>query len=166
MNVGNVESVGYILPELLLVLTIVTVFLADLVVSAKERLGEIALAGAAVSLLAVSFLMGTPDQWLFTRMIVQDQFAVFFKLIFAAAAMAAIWMSLESKEITGANQGEYYGLRDVAASIWTYLATPQTLTELCERISAEYDVASEACRPDVAHFLDELVAKKLIDAVA
>jgi len=110
MNLGNLPSLGYILPELILVVTILAVFIADLVVREKERLGELALAGAALSLLAVARLASTPGGWLFSKMIVQDPFGVFFKVIFALAAMAAIWMSLDSKEITGPNQGEYYGL--------------------------------------------------------
>jgi len=110
MSLDSVHSLGYILPEILLVLTILAVFIADLVVTEKERLGELALAGTALSLLAVSRLAGTPDAWLFSKMVVHDPFAIFFKVIFALAAMAAIWMSLGSKEIKGPNQGEYYGL--------------------------------------------------------
>jgi NADH-quinone oxidoreductase subunit N len=109
MTFNSVQSLIYILPELILTATILAVFIADLVVTNKERVGEIALVGTALSLLAVSRLVGVPDGWLFGRMIVQDPFTVFFKVIFALAAMAAIWMSLGSKEVN-ANQGEYYGL--------------------------------------------------------
>ncbi len=110
MSIGNLASLTYILPELLLVLTILVVFLADLVVREKERLGEIALAGTALSLLSVAVAAKSPECWLFSKMMVQDPFAVFFKVLFALSAMAAVWMSLGSKEIKGANQGEYYGL--------------------------------------------------------
>src|SRR5256885_1198100 len=110
MSLGNLESLRYILPELLLVATILVVFIADLVVREKERLGEIALAGAALSLLAATRSAGGPSCWLFSKMMVQDPFAIFFKVLFALSAMAAVWMSLGSKEIKGANQGEYYGL--------------------------------------------------------
>lgn len=64
----------------------------------------------------------------------------------------------------GVDQGEYYGLRDVAASIWQHLAEPRTTTELCRLISAEYDVAPDACRPDVSAFLDDLLARRLVTA--
>ena len=110
MNPDNVQSLSYILPELILVVTILAVFIIDLVVREKERLGEIALAGTALSLLAVARLASTPGAWLFSRMVVQDPFAVFFKVIFALAALAAIWMSLGSKEIAKTSGGEYYGL--------------------------------------------------------
>jgi NADH-quinone oxidoreductase subunit N len=109
MILNSVHSLGYILPELILVATILAVFIADLVVTDKDRVGELALAGVALSLFAVSRLVGVPDGWLFGKMIVQDPFTLFFKVIFALAALAAIWMSLGSKEIT-TNQGEYYGI--------------------------------------------------------
>ena len=64
--------------------------------------------------------------------------------------------------IMGQEQGEYYGLRNVAASLWTHLAEPRTLEELVELVTAEYDVAPETCRPDIVTFLDELVAKELV----
>jgi len=110
MNLDSIHSLGYILPELLLVLTILVIFVVDLVATDKAWLGDVALAGTALSLLAVSRLTGAPAGWLFSKMIVQDQFAVFFKVLFALAALSAVWMSLDSREIKGPNQGEYYGL--------------------------------------------------------
>lgn len=64
----------------------------------------------------------------------------------------------------GQDQGEYYGLRDVAASIWQHLAEPRTTDELCALVAEEYDVTAAACRHDVVAFVDELVAKSLVDA--
>jgi hypothetical protein len=63
----------------------------------------------------------------------------------------------------GHEQGEYYGLRDVAASIWQHLAEPRTAEELCALVADEYDVTAAACRDDVAAFLDELVDKALVE---
>ena len=65
----------------------------------------------------------------------------------------------------GQEQGEYYGLRDVAASIWQHLAEPRTTEELCALVADEYAVTADACRDDVAAFLDELSGKDLIDTV-
>lgn len=62
----------------------------------------------------------------------------------------------------GQEQGEYYGLRDVAASIWQHLDAPKSLEDLVVLISAEYDVSPETCRGDIAEFLGELTAKKLV----
>ena len=127
MSLNNIQSLRYILPELLLVLTILVVFIADLVVREKERLGEIALAGTALSLLAVTRLTGAPECWLFSKMMVQDPFALFFKVLFALSAMAAVWMSLGSKEIKGANQGEYYGLLISSTLGMYFMATAANL---------------------------------------
>lgn len=62
----------------------------------------------------------------------------------------------------GLEQGEYYGLRDVAASIWQHLAEPRTTDELCALVAEEYDVAAADCRDDVAAFLGELLDRSLI----
>jgi hypothetical protein len=66
----------------------------------------------------------------------------------------------------GQEQGEYYGLRDVAASIWQHLAEPRTLDELCTLVADEYAVTAAACRADVVAFLDELLAKALVRPAA
>ncbi len=110
MDLGNFDSLGYILPELILVGTIITVLLADLFVDDKDRLGEIALAGTALALFGLAMVNGNQPGWLFSRMIVHDPFAVFFKMVFGLSALAAIWMSLGSVEVRGMNRGEYYGL--------------------------------------------------------
>ncbi len=64
----------------------------------------------------------------------------------------------------GLEQGEYYSLRDVAASLWQHLEEPRTLDELCDLIAGEYDVTASACREDVAAFLQDLTAKSMVDA--
>lgn len=63
----------------------------------------------------------------------------------------------------GLEQGEYYGLRGVAASVWQHLAQPRTLDALCALVSAEYDVDPAGCRADVRRFLDELAGKRLVE---
>ncbi len=62
----------------------------------------------------------------------------------------------------GQDQGEYYGLREVAASIWEHLAEPRTAGELCALVAHEYDVTAAGCHDDVVGFLDELLAKQLV----
>ena len=127
MNFSNAQSVGYIIPEVILVLAIVAIFIADLVVTEKKRLGQIALGGGFLSLLALWRLAGAPDGWLFSRMIVHDPFALFFKVIFAFAAMSVVWMSLGSREIKGVNQGEYYGLLLSSALGMYFMASANNL---------------------------------------
>ena len=64
----------------------------------------------------------------------------------------------------GQEQGEYYGMRDVAASIWHHLAEPRTLDELVTLVCEEYTVTAEDCRDDIVAFLDDLLGRKLVSA--
>ena len=99
MSFDNIQSLPYLVPELLLTVTLIAIFIGDLAIANKQRLGEIALVGTAMALVALSRLSSWPDGWLFNRMIVHDQFAVFFKLIFALATVATVLMSLSSNEV-------------------------------------------------------------------
>lgn len=121
MSLGSVESLAYIYPEGVLVLSILVIFVVDLFVKEKEQLGYIALVGATFALVLTSGLslfgyqlitglQGWGEGWLFHRMMVIDNFAIFFKIILSLSAVGAIWMSLGSAEIKGPNQGEYYGI--------------------------------------------------------
>jgi hypothetical protein len=62
----------------------------------------------------------------------------------------------------GQEQGEYYSLRDVAASLWQHLAEPRTLDELAVLVAQEYAITTDQCRADIAAFLEELLGKDLV----
>ena len=62
----------------------------------------------------------------------------------------------------GQDQGEYYSLRDVAASLWNHLEQPRTVAELSDLVAAEYAIEPSACRADIEAFLAELTAKDLV----
>jgi hypothetical protein len=62
----------------------------------------------------------------------------------------------------GQEQGEYYSLRDVAASLWEHLAEARTLDELAVLVAAEYSITADECRDDIAVFLEELRSKDLV----
>lgn len=62
----------------------------------------------------------------------------------------------------GQEQGEYYSLKDVAASVWEHLEQPRTVAELSDLVAAEYEVSAADCRPDIEAFLDELLGKDLV----
>ena len=107
MNLGSVDSLAYFYPEGILILTILVIFVADLVVKDKEQLGYIALVGATLALVftsGLSFfghrfiagLQGWGEGWLFHRMVVLDNFAIFFKVVLALSVVGALWMSLGS----------------------------------------------------------------------
>lgn len=116
------QSLAYILPEILLGATLIAVVLADLLVRQKDRLGELAIVGVAASLFALARVSRWDSAYLFARMIAHDPFAVFFKVVFALAAVAAIWMSLGSKEVRRVSQGEYYGMLLASAVGMYFLA--------------------------------------------
>jgi hypothetical protein len=65
--------------------------------------------------------------------------------------------------ILGAQAGEYFGLNEVGARIWSLLQQPTRVSTLCDIIVSEYDVARETCIRDVLELLGELDDKGLID---
>jgi hypothetical protein len=46
------------------------------------------------------------------------------------------------------------------------MGEPQTVSEICARLVAEYDVPPEVCESEVLAFLSELAEQKIIDVVA
>jgi NADH-quinone oxidoreductase subunit N len=109
MDLKNIGSLSYFLPELILSGTILLIIVLDLL-RAKQRLALIALAGSAAALIATFDLYSAQAGWLFHRMMVLDNFSLFFKVFALAAAILCILMSLGSNEIKQVYQGEYYAL--------------------------------------------------------
>jgi NADH-quinone oxidoreductase subunit N len=123
---GTTESLAFFLPELALCGAILAVVLVDLAVGSARRgdvgewPGSVALlgAGAAIVLtlglpsLGLRGLIDAPVRtWLFGRMLVVDEFSIFFKVLLGLALLAVVWMSLGSREVRGRpNEGEYYTL--------------------------------------------------------
>lgn len=66
----------------------------------------------------------------------------------------------------GVDQGEYYAVKGVAATLWRHLAEPRDLDTLCALVAEEYDVTPDACRADVAAFLQQLSGKGMVVAAA
>lgn len=59
--------------------------------------------------------------------------------------------------------GAYYGLDKVGARIWELLRSPVTVPELCDHVTAEFDVERGRCESDVRALLSELADAGLID---
>jgi NADH-quinone oxidoreductase subunit N len=108
MDLGNVASLRYFFPELLLAVGTLAIILIDLVIKDKSRLGDIALIFAAGALLLIGLEPDSSGAWLFHRMIVLDSFAVFFRALIALAGVVAVWMSIGSAEVRNVQEGEYY----------------------------------------------------------
>jgi NADH-quinone oxidoreductase subunit N len=109
-TLGNVASLAYSLPEIVLGAAVVLLFLLDLVVKRKETLGDIALVALAVVVVLTARLLWGDSAALFNGAVVVDGFALFFKLLLALAAFAAVWMSLGSREIQRNGTGEYWAV--------------------------------------------------------
>ncbi len=110
MELGNVASLAYFLPELLVTFGILAIVLIDLGIKTKSLIGYLALAVAIGALIKIIAEAGTPAASLFNRMIVFDSFAMFFRALIAIAAVIAVWMSIGSNEVKSCDQGEYYAI--------------------------------------------------------
>ena len=55
--------------------------------------------------------------------------------------------------------GTYYGFDPVGTRIWTLLKEGRTRSEICARLTEDFDVSVEQVEADVARFLDELVER-------
>jgi len=123
----NAQSLAYFLPETLLTVGAMAIFMLDLAVrTGRFRIPVIAWASVAVLLAAtiatykVSALpysangqSFTPMQrpvGLFYGLIVIDPWAVLFKYLSWAVTALAIWMAAPSREITSERMGEYCAL--------------------------------------------------------
>jgi NADH-quinone oxidoreductase subunit N len=119
---STAESLRFFGPELVLGGALLAVVFADLLATRRGRPSEwpatIAMAAAAAAIiLSVGFpLIGWAGlaetlrpMWLFDRMLVLDQFALYFKVLIGLSLLAVVTMSLASREIMASpNQGEYY----------------------------------------------------------
>ena len=110
MDLKNLESLNFFGPELILTGTILLLIVLDLLVRNKRNLALVAIIGCVASLFSAFDLYSAQQGWLFYRMIVLDNFSLFFKVVTLLAAIFAIWMSLGSSEIKQVYQGEYYTL--------------------------------------------------------
>jgi NADH-quinone oxidoreductase subunit N len=110
MDLGNLASLRYFYPELLLTAGALLLVLIDLMLRDKSFLGDATLVITAVALLLIGHEPRSYGAWLFNRMLVFDSFAVFFRALIALAALVAVWMSIGSEEVRSCEQGEYYAV--------------------------------------------------------
>ena len=59
----------------------------------------------------------------------------------------------------------YFSLDPVGAAIWDRMAAPVSLDDLASAIAAEYEIAPEECRGDIADLLEDMLTHGLIQAV-
>jgi NADH-quinone oxidoreductase subunit N len=127
VDLSNIDSLAYSIPELLLGGSVVVLLMLELIVKRKSLIGELALVVAAGACLAAALQAGGEQGWLFNRMLALDSFAIFFKIVLGLAAFGAIWMSLGSKELEGEHPGEYYVLMIASTLGMFYMAAAANL---------------------------------------
>lgn len=135
-NLGNLASLPYLLPELLLAVAVIAIFMLDLVVEDKERLGDVALATTALVVVLAAWLVRSGEHTLFERSVVVDRFGTFFKVLLSLAGFGAVWMSIGSREVRRTNQGEYYGV--LLASLLGMLFMASATNLLMAYLSLEF----------------------------
>src|SRR5574341_57088 len=127
MDLKNVASLTFFLPEAILTGTILLLIVVDLLARSKRGLGMFAMSGCVAALIATLDLYSAQPGWLFHRMMVLDNFSLFFKVLALAATILCIWMSLGSKEIQKVYQGEYYTLLLTCALGMFFMASASNL---------------------------------------
>jgi NADH-quinone oxidoreductase subunit N len=111
--VGEVKgSLGFFVPEIVLVVTVLVVILADLLLDRERSWMTVvpAAIGTAIAALFVFPLLGGPDRELFSGMIVIDRFSNFFKLFFLVGTILILGMSALYRNFRDLRMGEYYGI--------------------------------------------------------
>jgi hypothetical protein len=63
-------------------------------------------------------------------------------------------------------KGSYYGLNDIATSIWERLKSPVTVAALCAGLQQDFDVPPQRCEADVLAFLRKLEVKGLVKVIS
>jgi len=61
--------------------------------------------------------------------------------------------------------GIYYGLDAVGARIWSLIQVETTVAQICDALTAEYEVEPDRCRADVMALLEDLVSHHLIEVL-
>jgi hypothetical protein len=61
--------------------------------------------------------------------------------------------------------GVYFGLNPVGAFVWNHLKQPHRLSELKEKVFAEFEVSDEQCEADLRELLSDLLKSGLIEVV-
>lgn len=81
-----------------------------------------------------------------------------------AAVSSAMSADLEGEAvILDTASGEYYGLNEAGARIWTLLQDPMTFTALVDALLEEYSVDRDQCEAEVKGLLRRMVEEDLLE---
>src|SRR5919108_3745686 len=127
MDLKNLASLNFFYPEMILTGTILLLIVLDLLVRSRRGLALVAIIGCVAALMATFDLYSAQQGWLFHRMIVLDNFSLFFKVIALAATVLTIGMSLGSNEVRQVHESEYYTLLLTCALGMFFMASSTNL---------------------------------------
>lgn len=72
----------------------------------------------------------------------------------------------EEAVLLSMQDGEYYGLNEVAASIWRLVQQPRTVIQIRDLLLEEYgDIEAWDCERAVLGFLDEMIELRLVELI-
>ena len=112
MNLDNLQSLRFFLPELTLTVAILVVVLCDISLKSLRNVLNPLLTIAALLLAGYFTLQQDPGSGgnLFQGMLAIDSFAQFFKLFLLLAGVLVALSSLSSDELSTVHQGELFAL--------------------------------------------------------
>lgn len=103
-------NLSLFIPEIVLAATAILVILVDLFVQQKLVIKAMSLIGLIVSAVFAIVMWGKTHPALFNGMLAVDNFAIFFKVLFAGIAFLIILASTDYVKKMERYQGEYYAL--------------------------------------------------------
>ena len=110
MFLGNLESLTFFLPEFALTATVFLLIVVRVATknSKSSAFPLLSLVGIGAAILLSGYAPSGEPKSIFEGMIAYDAFAVFFKGITALASIIVIFMALDSREMEGRPQVEFY----------------------------------------------------------
>ena len=109
---NNVQSIPYYWPELILVVTIISAIIYDLLTdpSKSQRVGMLVLVGLVLTQCANLLTASERQLTLFLDSLALDPFSQFFKTLIILSTVFIIFISRKSNELKMYRTGEYYTL--------------------------------------------------------
>jgi NADH-quinone oxidoreductase subunit N len=108
----TIHSLGFYLPEIVMVLTLCVIIVADLLIKERKQLSGVLLLGGLLLAGIMLFIQPAGPESVFYDMVASDPFALYFKAIILLAAFFVVLFSLNNRELEGyiTRIGEYYML--------------------------------------------------------
>ena len=79
-------------------------------------------------------------------------------------AAGQVCCNLDGEAVTlSLKTGQYYGLNDVGARVWTLIQQPKTMSELVRLIRSEFDVDAERCEQDLCSLVQGMSEAGLVE---